>query len=123
MDWRTSGELMQFLQAVNWLLTSLPRMAEVVVPLRAFLEAHLADNPNRTKRVASNRAIAPQAWTPDLVAAWEQAQDMVANSVTLCHPKEGPAVLMFPDASDEHWGSFLTQVPQSELDAGLSWRT
>eukprot|EP00903_Cladosiphon_okamuranus_P017345 g15980.t1 len=116
----TAGELMQFLQAVNWLRTSLPRMAEIVAPLRAFLEAHLADNPNRTKRVASNRAIAPQAWTPELVAAWDQAQDMVANAVTLYHPKEGRAVLMFPDASDEHWGSFLTQVPQSELDAGVA---
>lgn len=111
---------MQFLQAVNWLRTSLPRMAEIVAPLRAFLEAHLADNPNRTKRVASNRAIAPQSWTPELVAAWEQAQDMVANSVTLYRPKEDRTVLMFPDASDEHWGSFLTQVPQSELDAGVA---
>ena len=27
---------------------------------------------------------------------------------------------MFPDASDEHWGSFLTQVPQDELDRGVS---
>ena len=26
---------------------------------------------------------------------------------------------MFPDASDEHWGSFLTQVPQGELDRGI----
>lgn len=27
---------------------------------------------------------------------------------------------MLPDASDEHWGSFLTQVPQSELDDGVA---
>ena len=26
---------------------------------------------------------------------------------------------MFPDASDKHWGSFLTQVPQGELDRGV----
>ena len=26
---------------------------------------------------------------------------------------------MFPDASDEQWGSFLTQVPQMELDRGV----
>eukprot|EP00903_Cladosiphon_okamuranus_P017435 g16059.t1 len=115
----TAGELMQFLQAINWLRTSLPRMAEIVAPLRDFLETHMAGNPKRTKRVASNRAIAPQAWTPALNAAWAQAQDMIAHSVTLYHPKEGSAVLMFPDASDEHWGSFLTQVPQSELDAGV----
>lgn len=61
----TAGELMQFLQPVNWLRTSLPRMAEIVAPLREFLEAHIADNPNCSKRVASSRAIAPQAWTPE----------------------------------------------------------
>ena len=26
---------------------------------------------------------------------------------------------MFPDASDEHWGCLLTQVPQEELDRGV----
>lgn len=26
---------------------------------------------------------------------------------------------MVPDASDEHWGSFLTQVPQEELNRGI----
>ena len=27
---------------------------------------------------------------------------------------------MFPDASDEFWGSFVTQVPQEEIDAGIA---
>jgi len=76
-------------------------------------------NPNRTKQVAPSRAVAPGDWTSELVAAWDQAQDMVAHAVTLHHPREGCAVLMFPDASDEHWGSFLTQVPQSEFESGV----
>lgn len=78
------GELMHFLHAVNWLRTSLPRMAEIVAPLRDSLEAHTGNNnSDRTKRVASNRAIAPQAWTPEFITAWEQAQDMVSHIVTL----------------------------------------
>lgn len=71
----TAGELMQFLQAVNWLRTSLPRMAEVVEPLRLD---HMAENPRRTKRGS--------------------------------YPREVYAVLMFPDAPDEYWSSFFTQV-------------
>ena len=39
---QTASELMQFLQAANWLRTSLPRMAEVVQPLRVFLEQLMA---------------------------------------------------------------------------------
>ena len=47
----TVGKLKQFLTAVNWLRTSLPRMAEVVCPLRVFLEEHMAGANRRTKRV------------------------------------------------------------------------
>ena len=38
---QTPGELMQFLQAVNWFRTSLPRLAEVVEPFRVLLEEHM----------------------------------------------------------------------------------
>ena len=111
----TAGELMQFLQAVNWLRTSLPRMAEVVWPLRVFLEEQMAGARNRTKRVAQNRAIPTAAWTPERVAAWDAAQALVASAVTLSHPRADCVVLMFPDASDQHYGSFLTQVPEDEV--------
>ena len=53
----TAAELMQFLQAMKWLRTSLPRMAEVVAPRRLFLEERMASAARRTKRVATNRAI------------------------------------------------------------------
>ena len=55
---QTASELMQFLQAVNWLRASLPRLAEVVQPLGVLLEDHMGGIQRRTKRVASNRAIA-----------------------------------------------------------------
>ena len=98
----------------------LPRMADDVYPLRVLLGEHLAGAKRRTKRVASNRVILAGDWTSGLVGAWEAAQDLVAHVVALSHPKPGWAVLMFPDASDEHWGIFLTQVPQEELDRGVS---
>ena len=116
----TAGELMQFLQAVNWLRTYLPPMAEVVYPLRVFLEEHLAGAKRRTKRVASNRAISAGDWTSGLIGAWEAAQDLVAHAVASSHSKSGWAVFMFPDTSDEHWGNFPTQVLQEELDHGVS---
>ena len=43
----TAGELMQFLQVVNWLRTSLLRLAEVVWPLM-FLQEHVAGAKRRT---------------------------------------------------------------------------
>ena len=56
----SAGELMQFSQSVNWLRTSLPRIAEVVWPLHVFLEEHMAGVKRRTKHVASKRAISAE---------------------------------------------------------------
>ena len=124
----TASELMQFWQAVNWLRcccccccccshinshnqvrghrtgsslrTPLPCLAEVVYPLRVFLEEHLADAKVRTTRVASIRAISAGDWTSGLIGGWKAAQDLVAHAVALSHPKPEWAVLMFPGASD-----------------------
>ena len=38
----------------------------------------------------------------------------------LYHPRPGCVVLMFPDASDFHWGSFFTQVPEEEFRSGVA---
>ena len=112
----TAAELMQFLQAMNWLRTSLPRMAEVVAPLRLFLEELMVGAARRTKRVAKNRAIPPAAWTECRVQAWTAATELVAHAVALFHPRPACQVLMFPDASECHWGSFVTQVPDVHYD-------
>ena len=79
----------------------------------------MAGAKRRTHRVASNLAISAGEWTSELIGATDAAQDLVAHTAALSHPKPRWAMLMFPDASDEHWGSFLTQVPQGELDRGV----
>ena len=117
---RTAGELMQFLQSVNWLRAFLPRLAKTLEPLRELLEEHLRGNVRRSKRAASNRIIDDSAWTFRRGQAWHAAQDLVAHAVTLSHPKEGYEPLMFLHASDLHRGSFLTQVPAAELDGPLA---
>ena len=103
----------------NWLRTSLPRMAEVVEPLLVFLEQLMAGASRRTKRVARNRVIQEDAWTAERVRAWH-ADDLVAQAVPLYHSRPGCVVLMFPDASDFHRGSFFTQVPEEEFRSGVA---
>ena len=70
--------------------------------------------------MASNKTIEESAWTPRRAQAWLAAQDLVAHAVALSYPKQGYEVLMFPDSSDLHWGSFLTQVPEAELGGLLA---
>ena len=56
--------------------------------------------------MARNRVIQEDAWTVERVRAWRAAQDLVAQAVPLYRSRLGYVVLMFPDASDFHWGSF-----------------
>ena len=70
--------------------------------------------------MASNRIIDDSAWTFQRGQAWHAAQDLVTHAVALSYPKQGYEVLMFPDSSDLHWGSFLTQVPEAELGGLLA---
>ena len=87
----TVGELIQFLQAVNWMRLSLPNMVEVVSPLRALLEWKLKGT-THTKSC-----------------------EVLQYAVQLNFCKQNFSVLMFSDASDLFWGSFLTQVPEEDL--------
>ena len=105
---QTASELMRFLTAANWLRTSLPRMAEMVEPLRVFLEQLMAGASRRTKLVMRNRVIQEDAWMAERVRAWRTAQNLVPQAVPVYHPRPGCVVLMFPDASDFHWGSFFS---------------
>ena len=50
----TAAELMKFLQAMNWLRTSLPRMAEVVAPLRCLLYTSPSPRDKRQSRMPSS---------------------------------------------------------------------
>ena len=43
----------------------------------------------------------------------------MVNAVALSHPKDGYEVPMFPDASENHSGCFLTQVSTAELEGGV----
>ena len=61
----------------------------------------------------------PAAWTEGRFKAWVDAQDLVAHAVALYHPRPGCQVLMFPDSSECHWASFVTQVPDAEMDQNL----
>ena len=110
---------MQFLQAINWMRTSLPELAEVEAPSRRLLEERLCST-QRTKRLAARRDIGRNEWTDQRAAAWDAVQLRVGEAVPLNCPKPGFSVMMFPDASDKFWGSCITVVPTVELTGSVA---
>ena len=116
----TTGELIQFLQAINWMRTSLSKLAELETPLHGLLEQCLC-NTRRTKRVAAaRRAIDSVEWTDESAAAWDSVRPRVSEAVPPKHAKPGFSVMMFPDASVKFWGSCITQIPTVELRGNVS---
>ena len=115
----TAGELMQFLQAINWMRTSLLELAEVEAPLRGLLEECLC-NTQRTKRLAARRVIGRREWTDERAAAWDAVRLHVSEAVPLNCLKPGFSVMMFPDASDKFWGICITVVPTGELTGSVA---
>ena len=115
----TVGELMKFLQATTWMRLSLPHMADIVTPRRAWME-HQLKGMSRAKRVASRRDLTDGDWTPERVEAWDNSREMFMSAVELNFRRPGDCrVLTFPESSDLFWGCCLTQVPKEELVAGL----
>ena len=112
------GELMQFLQAANWMRLSLPNMAEIVSPLRAFLERKLKGT-TRTKRVASRKGISEEDWSEEIQTAWQSSRELLEDTVQSNFREQNFRVLLFPNASNLFCGGCLTQVPEEDLVSGI----
>ena len=115
----TAGELMKFLQEINWMRTFLPEPAELEAPLQGLLEECLC-NTRRIKRVAARRVIKSSEWTDERAAAWGAVRLRVSEAVPLTHLKPGLYVVMFHDASDKVWGTCTFQVPMVELRSSVA---
>lgn len=115
---RTAGKMIKSLQATKVMRASLPRMAEIVDPLRAMLEERMHGSPRRTAKVTRNQIFPESACTDDRVQAWKAVQDLVAHAVTLHHPRSDLEVFIFPDASNTHRGTSLARVSRSKYHSG-----
>ena len=113
---------MQFLQAINWMRTSLPELVELEAPLRALLEECLC-NTRCTKRVAARRAVGSNEWTDERMTAWGAVRRRVSEAVPLNHLKPVFFVMMYPDASDKFWGAVSPRFRRSSWGAALQSRT
>ena len=103
----TGGELMPFLQAVNWMHTLLPKMAGVVAPLRDLLEK-VPDGGQHIKGMAKNEPITEEHWALERKESWDAALGVLRDAVKLTYPKRGYT-------NDPFWGSFMMQVSLADF--------
>ena len=73
---------MLFLQAMNWMRTSLPELGELEAPLSGLLDGWVC-NTRRTKGVATRRVIGSSELTDERAAAWDAVRLRVSAAVPL----------------------------------------
>jgi len=110
-----AGDLQQFICATNWMRSSIPEYSTVIAPLHNLMESCYAVAKKRTKRAVRNISLT-KLWGADHDSAFQQIKSFLAQSLKLAHPKQGYVTCLFSDASDTHWSSVLTQVPEQEMD-------
>ena len=110
----TAGQLMTFLCAANWLREKVPLLTKESEPLKKLLNS-VMEGKRRTKRVAKGIKLKDK-WDESHKQAFAAVKNALSNAVTLCHVDRNKEMCLFTDASEDHWGAILTQVPKEDLD-------
>lgn len=85
-----------------------------------MLKKHMAGTVSHAKGVSSSRTIEAEACTFELVQACTEAKHLTAHAIALSYPKKDYKVLMSPDTSDLHRGSFVTKMLSDEMDRDVA---
>ncbi|KAE9353529.1 hypothetical protein PR003_g3818 [Phytophthora rubi] len=108
-------ELQQFICALNWMRMSLPAFNKLVYPLSLFMEKVYAAAGGRKKSLVRRVTLRAVGWSDVELAALQRCKEALEHALTLAHPDPEKRLCVFTDASDEHWGAAITQVPQNHL--------
>ncbi|KAH9185665.1 hypothetical protein AeNC1_012358 [Aphanomyces euteiches] len=116
---KTGADLQQFMCAVNWLRTHIPRYNEVVNPLSTALQRVYTLSGSKTKSILSRFTLPESFFSRDELENFEAVKRHIADSVKLALPDPSKLVCVFPDASNKFWGSIITQIPMEKQNLPL----
>ena len=107
----TGGELQQFVCAVNWMRASIPNFTTLIRPLQLVLDAAADQVKSRKKQQLYRVPLASVGWGDDQERALADVKTALLKMVPLAPPRADFEVCLFTDASLDHWGAVVTQVP------------
>ena len=102
----TAAELMQLINATNWIRVHLTDFAERVAPLQDWLNGLFGKGKRTSKRAKHIKL----DWTDELKVVYQQLKQTIANATMQSHPDDKAEFILCTDASDRFWGGFLGQI-------------
>ncbi|GMF28513.1 unnamed protein product [Phytophthora fragariaefolia] len=115
----TAADLQQFVCAINWMRASIPEFACVTAPLYDILEKAMQVSGARTKRKLGKVSLASVGWGEQEEECLAQVKSKLLGIVPLAHPRADWDLVLVADASLNHWGSILTQLPPEDASKPL----
>ncbi len=114
---KTVGDLQQFICSMNWVRSTIPHYNDKMAKLSDCLRDIVSKIGSNKKKVLDRRLLANyEEWSEDMINEFRNSKDLLKTSIISTHYDPAKRVCVFPDASDKHWGLFITQVPKEDLD-------
>jgi transposase InsO family protein len=113
---KTVGDLQQYVCSLNWIRSSIPHYNKEVEPLSECLREIVGKVGSNKKRILSNRKLSLfQEWDDKVMSCYLRTKELLKSTIISTHYDPTLRLCVFPDASDDHWGLFITQVPHEDL--------
>ena len=106
----TAGQLDQFLCALNYCRSALPRFAEISAPLKDLMEQIKKLIGSREKRKFQRIQLKDMGWNIIHQQSFQACKDSFEQALKLAHFNPCAQTCMFTDASGGFWSAILTQV-------------
>lgn len=114
---KTVGDLQQFICSMNWIRSSIPRYNEEMFALQECLKQLTSIIGSNKKAVLARRQLSSyDIWNDEIKQAFIKAKGLLKTSIMNVHRDVSQRLCLYPDASDNFWGLFVTQVPMEDLN-------
>jgi hypothetical protein len=102
---------------MNWVRNTIPHYNREMEPLLSCLKNIESKIGSNKKAVLSRRQISNyEEWNDEVRKTFLRSKELLKTSIISTHHDSSQRLCVFPDASDGHYGLFITQVPAEDLD-------
>jgi hypothetical protein len=113
---KTVGDLQQFICSMNWIRSTIPHYNEHMASLVDCLRDIVSKVGSNKKKVLDRRFLVNyEEWNEQVINDFRKSKELLQGSIISTHYDPAIRICVFPDASDKHWGLFITQVPKEDL--------
>jgi hypothetical protein len=113
---KTVRELQQFICSMNWVRGSIPHFNKHMELLCNCLKELETTIGSSKKKVLERRQLSQyEQWNDETKKSFSDIKELLKTSLITTHYDPKQRICIFPDASDKHWGLFITQVPYEDL--------